>query len=284
MSEQLVVAPRRNRDPWAGRTVFVAAARAGRPTAPTPSCPFCAGGTEAPEPFTTPYAFVNRWPAVAPESCEVVVHGDDHRDFATMPVDRVRDVVDLWAARSTSIGARPGVACVLVFENRGRDAGATVDHPHSQVFGLPLRPSSWPAVEDVDRCPGCVDAEPALTLVVMTHWRTEFAVAPAAPYDIRIVARRHVGELADLGIAERTELAHAIRAAVRVLDDAVGGMMPYHLWVQHGGHLAVHLVGLLRSPGVPVVLGAAETATGFRFTPVDPHAAAADLRALVRRP
>ena len=56
-----------------------------------------------------------------------------------------RRVVDLWAERTAALGARDDVAYVLVFENRGAAVGATITHPHGQIYAfdfvpeLPLR-------------------------------------------------------------------------------------------------------------------------------------------------
>src|SRR5436190_18099355 len=36
--------------------------------------------------------------------------------------------------------ARPEVEYVLVFENRGREVGATIDQPHGQINGYPFVP------------------------------------------------------------------------------------------------------------------------------------------------
>ncbi|WP_327000926.1 hypothetical protein OHA72_38150 [Dactylosporangium sp. NBC_01737] len=282
-----VAQPRLVRDAWSGRLVFVAPARSARPTGDDLACPFCVHGAEAPEPYAPPYAFANRWPAIGAGRCEVIVHGDDHDDFGGMPAERIHAVVDLWADRGADVARLPDVACVLVFENRGAEAGATVAHPHSQLFGLPLRPEHWPA-DDGRGCPGCAGGEPGLTLAESAHHRVEVPVAPLSPFSLRIVARRHVAALTDLLPAERAGLAQAIADAVRGLDRVVGRPMPYHLWVQQdidpgpAAHLAVNVVGLLRSPTRALILGAAETATGLRFTPIDPYAAAAQLRAAMQ--
>ncbi|QOC93476.1 HIT family protein [Micromonospora craniellae] len=279
--------PRLARDDWSGRLVYIAPARSARPVVNGDGCPFCAGGDEAPHPFVSPYAFANRWPAIAGR-CEVIVHSDDHDDFGTMSPDRIHRVVDLWAERSAGIGSLPDVSCVLVFENRGAEAGATVAHPHSQLFGLPIRPVHWVS-GDHERCPGCTSSDPGLTVQESAHCRVEVPQAPLAPFTVRIVTRRHVNDLAGLQPVERASLAHALATAVRALDGLVARPMPYHLWVQQElrpgatAHLAVHLVGLLRSPSRLLNLGAAETATGLRFTPIDPYHVAAQVRAVMKQ-
>ncbi len=50
-------------------------------------------------------------------------------------------VIDLWADRTARLGARDDVDYVLVFENRGREVGATIAHPHCQIYAFDHVPS-----------------------------------------------------------------------------------------------------------------------------------------------
>jgi galactose-1-phosphate uridylyltransferase len=130
------------RDALTGEWVNVVGHRQGRPNLPSDRCPFCVGGLEAPEPYDVRW-FPNRWPALAPGApidfadgtaahpaagaSEVVLFSPAHDEsLASLPVEQVRRVVDLWAERTTALLARPEVEYVLVFENRGREVGATI--------------------------------------------------------------------------------------------------------------------------------------------------------------
>ena len=140
--------------------------RQARPNLPSDGCPFCVGGLEAPDPYDVRW-FANRWPALAPGADRLrrdLVGGRRGRDptrcvgarsrclrsgavlARARPVARgtpgrqVRKVVDLWAERTEALLARPEIEYVLVFENRGRDVGATIDHPHGQIYGYPFVP------------------------------------------------------------------------------------------------------------------------------------------------
>ena len=59
-------------DELSGATVVVAGSRQHRPNRPATACPFCVGGTEAPEHYDVK-AFPNRWPALPDGRCEVVL-------------------------------------------------------------------------------------------------------------------------------------------------------------------------------------------------------------------
>ena len=121
-------------DPVLGTVVHVVGSRQARPNLPSVGCPFCVGGLEAPEPYEVRW-FSNRWPAMDGERCEVVLYTSDHD--ATLPslgVSGVRRVIDLWADRTATLGARDDVDYVLAFENRGAEVGATIAHPHGQIY------------------------------------------------------------------------------------------------------------------------------------------------------
>ena len=79
--------------------------------------------------------------APARGASEVVLYSPDHAgSLATIGVDGARRVVDLWAERTEALLARPEIEYVLVFENRGALVGATIPHPHGQIYGFPFVP------------------------------------------------------------------------------------------------------------------------------------------------
>ncbi len=133
-------------DPLTGVQVQVTGSRQKRPNRPTSGCPFCVGGVEAPDPYEVK-AFTNRWPSFPDDRCEVVLFAPDHdSELRTLPPEHVRKVVDLWVERSAALGARDDLAYVLVFENNGADVGATIPHPHGQIYSYPDVPA-LPATE-----------------------------------------------------------------------------------------------------------------------------------------
>ena len=114
-------------DPHTGATVHIVADRQNRPNLPTQGCPFCVGGLEAPEPYSV-RAFPNRWPALDPGYCEVVLYSPHHdATFASIGVDGAADVINLWTERTTALQQLPNGEYVIIFENRGAEIGATIN-------------------------------------------------------------------------------------------------------------------------------------------------------------
>ena len=123
-------------DALTGTPVIMATHRQDRPNLPVTGCPFCVGGLEAPEPYDVRW-FPNRWPSLGDGRAEVVLFSPDHdASLGGLGPAGVRRVVDLWAERTAALGARDDVAYVLVFENRGAEVGATIPHPHGQIYAF----------------------------------------------------------------------------------------------------------------------------------------------------
>lgn len=272
--------------------MVIVPARQDRPNLPEASgCPFCVGGLEAAEPYLVK-AFPNRWPAMAGGRCEVVLYSADHRaSLGDLGAEQAAALVGLWAERTRVLGARPDVAYVLVFENRGREAGATIDHPHGQIYAYPQVPPV-PAAELAQ--PVCALCQaPAEELVVSRGggWCASVPRAAGWPFEMLIGPEAHLADLPEIDRDPRTRsgLAGALRDAASRLDRLFGQPMPYMLWIHQrptdGGrweraHVHVHLCPLLRERGTVRFVAAAEQGGGILFNPVDPQDAAARLRAV----
>ena len=166
------------------RPSVIVGSRQKRPNLPAGQCPFCPGGLEAPEDYDVRW-FVNRWPAMPDDRCEMVLYTPEHdAEFWTLGDAGARRVVDLWAERTAALGARDDVDYVLVFENRGPEVGATIAHPHGQIYAYASVPPE-PLRELVD---GVLDVEHLRTeLVVATAgaWTAWVPEAAAWPYELR---------------------------------------------------------------------------------------------------
>jgi UDPglucose--hexose-1-phosphate uridylyltransferase len=289
-------------DPLSGRDVIVAAGRAARPTtfataddqaARGGACPFCPGeesrtppevariGAGDPDgPGWEVRAFPNLYPIV--ETHEVVVLSPDHRSFADLDDDEVTAVGRVLRDRVHAHLDDGHVYSVAIL-NHLRAAGASIAHPHAQVFALDVVP---PAVADAlarAREAGDdlvrADAEPHDLVVVrdggVTVWCPQ---ASAAPYQVRL-AHDDAGarfDLADDGVI--AGIAVALRDVLRGLRDALAGDVPYNVVVHTASrdaepfHWYVEVV-----PRVSVQAGF-ELATGILVNTVPPEQAAEMLR------
>jgi UDPglucose--hexose-1-phosphate uridylyltransferase len=196
--------------------------------------------------------FENRFPAFGPDrvrgrpvrpattGCEVVVYTPEHElTLAQLPPQRVRLLIDVWADRYTELGARPEVAYVYIFENKGEEVGVTLHHPHGQIYALPFVPpfakaeldSARERLESGGRCLHCeeIDREAAGPRSVFASPSMVAFVPHAArwPYEVHVYPRRHVGSIAELDDAERDALADALLRTARAYDTHFGFSTPY---------------------------------------------------------
>ena len=302
-------------DPLTREWVAIVADRQARPNlAPDPTgregCPFCVGGLEAPEPYTV-RAFENRWPPFAPGApidadgalagatgfvslpargaSEVVLYSPDHAgSLATLGVAGARAVVDLWAERTAALLARPEVEHVLVFENRGALVGATIPHPHGQIYGFPFVPPvprREAEVAAAHGCPVCAAiarevADGARVVRDADGWATVVPFASAYPYGALLAPHAHDDGLPALAAKSRDGLAAALVDLVSRYDRLFDGELPYLMWVHQGVHVHVHFAPPLRAPGTPRFVASGEVGSGTFGNPVAPEAAAAALRAV----
>ncbi len=308
------------RDRW----VAISPARNTRPqTAPSVTqrssgCPLCVGGPELPFPYEAA-VFENRFPSLLPEPpepptleaatapstgyCEVVMYTSTHEgSLATLTAEELVRVVAIWADRSEDLWADGQVAAVLVFENRGEDVGATLSHPHGQIYAFGHLPPLLQERASAARrhrarsgaCLGCavIDHDvsaPARQVVDNPSFQVSVPFAPDWPFEIHVRARRHgAGRLEDLTIDERRDLAAALREVVRVYDRFYDEPMAYLMACQqaprdeHGTvddwHLSFEFFPPNRGPDKLKMRATVETAAGLFINDTDPEVTATELR------
>jgi UDPglucose--hexose-1-phosphate uridylyltransferase len=270
-------------DVHSGARTFVVASRQERPNLPQLTCPFCVGGLEAPEDYEV-RSFPNRWPAMPDGRCEVVLYTPEHdATFWSLGAGRARKVVDLWAERSAALGARDDVTYVLVFENRGAEVGATITHPHGQIYAFNFLPDV-PAKELEHGNVG----EPGSRIVATAPgWRAWVPEAPTFPYVLLLCPDEDVPDLPSLDEAGREGLAELLVDVLGRFDRLFDTATPYMLWIHQrpfdGGEwpnarLHVEIVTPWRAAGVPRFVAAGEVGSGVFFNPVPPEDAARALR------
>ena len=271
-------------DEHAGYRTYVVDSRQDRPNLPSVACPFCPGGLEAPEPYEVRW-FRNRWPALPSDRCEVILYTPQHdATFWSLGAEGAKRVVDLWAERSAELGARDDVAYVLVFENRGAAVGATIPHPHGQIYGFDTVPEL--PRRELER--GEQLGTAGSRLVAETDgWQAFVPEAPMFPYALRLVPDAHVPDLPSLEDSGRVALAELLVDVLARLDRLFDTETPYMLWIHQrpfdGGdwpqaRLHVEIVTPWRARDVMRYVAAGELGSGVYFDPVDPEAAAQALR------
>jgi UDPglucose--hexose-1-phosphate uridylyltransferase len=310
-----------------GRWVTIVAERAERPTDFAPRdrfveadagrpCPFCPGNEEETPPaletvdeggswqlrvvpnlypaFEGDDGFVvrNLGPvhvmAEASGIHEVLVYSPDHQaSLATLDDAAAGQLMQALKRRFEDHAATPHVRYTQFIVNHGREAGASLAHPHGQLLGLPFVPGE---VLDEERAfarfaGGCVlcttvEAELAADERVVFADDDVVALCPywsGAPYELLIVPRRHDQHLQDADDDTLAAMGRALRDATAHLNAALGDVaynVGFHTAPhQHTGeyHWHVHVWPNL------VTQAGFERGTGVLINIVPPEDAAATL-------
>ena len=220
-------------------------------------CPFCEGqehlaggeilawrsGGEANTPGWRVRVVPNRLPALRVESYyaepadglfqtlgglgahEIIIESPNHdAHWAQMSAAEIRLVLWAWRERMRDLRRDMRLKTFLVVKNVGAAAGATLDHPHSQLLALPFIPlhlddelaAARMREEKTGRCPFCavVEEELASDLRVVSSDKDTVAISAFAsrvPFETWILPRRHLAAFDD----ECDDCLHAIAERVR---------------------------------------------------------------------
>jgi UDPglucose--hexose-1-phosphate uridylyltransferase len=301
-----IVAPARNARPHDIRPA--AAAPASEPAASSPEthpeCPFCPGHesmtppeVEAVRPGGGPRdsagwtvrAVPNKYPALAGRH-EVIVHSPEHdAELEDLSVEDLTAVVGTYQRR---IGAQleGGAVAATLIVNRGAIAGASLEHPHAQLFATPILP---PALQDelmeferhrnrYGTCVLCDAMEAAGERLVFgdgyVAWTPD---APRFAYEVWLAPAEHVPDVRD---ADPAALAGALKDILTAVAGATG-RGPLNFWIHTApadmrGPYHWHIEIAPRRGGI----AGFELGTDIGLASIDPVAAAAALRAALRGP
>jgi len=316
-------APTMRYDALADEWVAVAVDRQDRThLPPTGDCPLCpsTGGhlTEIPSSAYDVVVFENRFPSFAgpaaepfgPEGafparpaagrCEVVCFTSDHdSSFSTLSPARVRTVVEAWIDRSRALAALPDVEQVFCFENRGREIGVTLSHPHGQIYGYPFVTPRTRRMLDAagryrtrtgrDLFDDVLQAEVAAGPRIVArsaHWTAFVPFAARWPVQLHLYPNERAASLPDLSEDQRADFCEIYLDLLRRLESAYGGDLPYLSgWHQAPvrtdrelASLHLELISPRRAPGKLKYLAGSESIMGAYVNDLAPEAVAATLR------
>ncbi len=257
--EDILVSPHRIGRPWRGDLAAPAP-----PPGPAhdPDCHLCPGNARASgrlnPAYDRPWAFDNDYPALLERSqplrsdallqsapvtgqCRVVCYHPDHsRTMARMTTDEIAAVINLWAHEYALLAARPDIASVMIFENRGAMMGASSPHPHGQIWATSVVPVEAQREDDHQLAWRAAHGRPLL-LDYLTHelalgervvlQNDSFAVLTpfwaAWPFETLLVPRRPVGAIGDLTPGERLDLADVLKRLTIRYDNLFQTSFPY---------------------------------------------------------
>ncbi len=157
---------------------------------------------------------------------EIVITRDHKKHLAIMPIEKVEEVIKAYQERYLALMNHKFVNYIFIFHNHGKEAGASIPHPHSQLIAVPILPADVRrSIEDTEkyyvRNKKCAHCE-------MINWEKEekrvifqnkyFVVfAPFVPrvnFELRIYPKQHQPNFEKINETEKKYLAEALQKAL----------------------------------------------------------------------
>jgi UDPglucose--hexose-1-phosphate uridylyltransferase len=225
---------------------------------------------------------------------EVVIETPDHAaSLATLAADAVADVLLAFRERVLDLKKDPRFEYVLVFKNHGEAAGASLEHPHSQLIATPIIPimvaeelhgsAQYYAMKE--RCVWCdivrqERREGRRQILELNGFVVLAPFAPRFPFETWILPTRHRAAFEDSGVDELRGLAEVLGQFLRrlngLLHDPPFNFMLHTAPLRDGEPESFHW-HLEIIPKLTKVAGF-EWGSGFFINPVPPEEAAEALR------
>jgi UDPglucose--hexose-1-phosphate uridylyltransferase len=241
--------------------------------------------------------FYVRLPGIG--SHEVVVTRLHNLPTALQPVELIDATLQVFTERLVELSHNPAVRYVHIIQNHGKLGGASMIHPHSQIFAMPF-PGPHVAEELrgchyhfnlFDRCIYCDLIEHELSEKRRVVFETEnfLAVCPfesKMPYQMRVLPKQHQAHFYEITAEQRRELAEVLKTVLGRLYRKLGNPA-YNYYIHtmpfsrskyvHHNEQAYHW-HLVIMPRINIWAGL-ELGTEIYVNVVPPEAAAEYLRA-----
>jgi UDPglucose--hexose-1-phosphate uridylyltransferase len=225
---------------------------------------------------------------------EIVIETPAHdQDLADLSAAEVASVLWAWRERLRDLSGDLRLTGILAFHNSGAAAGATLDHPHSQIIATPVVPHA--SSEELagaaahyrarERCVYCdaIDQERKDGVRLISENGTAVALAPWAsrvPFECVLLPTRHSSTFED-------ESQESLRSVAEVLRDTLRRI---RVALEQPSYSVILHTAPLRERGLPhyhwhleivpalAPAGGFERGSGTCINPVAPEEAAAFLR------
>ncbi|MBM7559647.1 galactose-1-phosphate uridylyltransferase [Marinitoga litoralis] len=306
-------------NPITGEWVMVSSSRQKRPNLPKDSCPICPGVLELPGEYDL-VSFENRFPALkkdAPEVennsdvlirdksqgiCEVVVYTEKHNsELSHMPIHQIEKLINMWADRTKELSSYEFIKYVFIFENKGKEVGATLPHPHGQLYAFPFLPpriqlkmeslEKW--YSEKNSCAICdiVKEEKEQNERIVYETENIIALVPfyaRYPYEVHVYPKRHVETIYELSNKEKKEFAEVLKVITNKYNGLFNMPFPYMMMffqkpfninkTTHFFHFHVEFISPMRGPNLIKWVASVESGTWAFINPIEPEQAAKQLR------
>ena len=286
-------------DPLTGRKSIIASVRSRRPhlirevSEEEPvQCPFCPGNEALTPRELFSIRVKERWLvrvipnkfSAIPNMHDVVIDSPNHEDDIDT-ITHMEELLRVYQIRCEHYYSVEGVRFVSLFRNRGKRAGASIPHPHSQILALPFYPKRFLTESERfkkrDVMEELIEKElesQERVLEVSPNFVVFTAYAPSTSYEVWIVPRRRIASF--LLEDNLRELGEMLRNTVAALKAFLGEDMSYNITFHSAPPGTEYYRYYIRILPRVQVFGGFEMETGDVIVSVAPEVCASELRAV----
>jgi len=175
---------------------------------------------------------------------EVIIETNNHSlNPSTMSLSQNIRVLKAYQDRYNAISKVPEIQYISIFRNNGALAGASLEHPHSQIIAVPLVPpviteeleGSKAYYKKHNRCVWCDEIEKELNKQQRIIFKNSYFVAfvpyaARSPFELVIMPRFHSARFEEMEIFQLTSLAEVWKAVFYKLSESLSNP-PYNCFI-----------------------------------------------------
>jgi len=165
----------------------------------------------------------------------LIEHPHHHQTLALMELAQIERVICAFRSRYRQIRQDHRIEAIVIFKNHGVKAGTSLEHPHSQLAGLPIVPFQFRVrvdeairyFDDHGSCLFCDTIADELNsgdrLISKTQYFVAFIpYAALSPFHIWVFPLRHTSSFEDMSDAEMADFAQILKTVLAKLYFALG--------------------------------------------------------------
>ena len=223
-------------------------------------------------------------------TCDVISYSANHHDeFSKLSTERVELIIQALSNRTRDLYGNSKIEYILPFENKGKEIGVTLDHPHGQIYSfghIPEIIKKQAIVQQSNPLKKYLGNIPKELILKKNSSAISFVPRWARyPFEIWVVPLRRASNVFELSDTEQHDLAELMLEASKKLDRVFNSSMPYTLaWqlspkgFEDSHHFHVCFQPIRRSKTKLKYLAGVEQITGFFLVDLPPERSARILR------
>lgn len=160
---------------------------------------------------------------------EIIITRDHKKHLALMSLDKIEEAIRAYQERYIALMGYEYVNFIFVFHNHGKEAGATIPHPHSQLIAMPVLPADVRRSirgakvyhEEHNKCVHCEmikwEKEEKRSVFQNEYFIVLAPFVPRVNFELRIYSKKHQSNFEKTTETERKYLAEALWQALHRL-------------------------------------------------------------------